>query len=187
MILNELDPEMGPVVGTIFDSDKACMKPSNGYSSMSFEEFEQYVSAFYFYVNYFFTTDLEINRIERTFRISVKRYARDLVSEQLFDLHSHNMLKIEYFNILLNQYFHLFDEKTSERVYNVFKDLRNHTGYTPGYTELKNDIGYILEYYKETHPCEVVTEDYNTNVVSKKITDISILEDLQKLLNGFYA
>ena len=111
------------IVGMLFDSAKTYYQPD--LTKMKIGDFDLYASTFFTFVNSFWVDPIiDLNRIERKFRIRIPRYTEDWVdSNTIFNPNTGNFYSFEYFQIALSAVFNLYNDRENGHICSSFSQM----------------------------------------------------------------
>lgn len=168
------------IVGTLFDSAKTYYQPD--FTKMNIGKFDLYASTFFRFVDFFWKeTIVDLNRIERKFRIQIPRHETDFIGDyKIFNPLTKNFYSLEFFQIALCAVFDLYSEYEKNNIQAAFSKMF-HEEYSHSFanplTQLMNELNQVTAFESDV---EEVDWDGNTleqteeHVVLEKI--ISFLE-----------
>lgn len=176
------------IVGTLFDSDKTYHRPN--LSGMKIGDFDLYASTFFTYVNLFWENPIvNINRIDRRFRICIPRYREDWIdSDTIFNPNTGNFYAFEYFQIALSAArFHLYDAYENGNIYASFSQMFRDEVF--GLSTLFNDLRHAIS---ELTKLAEKTREHNGSYDSfKYFGELEILKATHSFLceckNSYYV
>ena len=153
------------IVGTLFDSAKTYYNAD--LSGLSIANFELYASTFFKFVDFFWKeTIVDLNRIERKFRIQIPRHENDFASDdRIFNPLTKNFYSLEFFQIALCAVFDLYTEYEKNRIQTAFSKMF-HEDYSRSFanplTQVMNDLNQVTAF-----ELDVEEVDWNGNVLEK--------------------
>ena len=152
------------IVGTLFDSAKTYYRAD--LSRLSIANFELYASTFFRFVDFFWEdTIVDLNRIERKFRIQIPRHENDFADDddRTFNPLTKNFYYLEFFQIALCAVFDLYTEYEKNNIQAAFsKMFQEDYSFANPLTQLMNELNRVTEFESD-----VEEVDWNGNVLEK--------------------
>lgn len=151
------------IVGTLFDSAKTYYRAD--LSGLSIANFELYASTFFKFVDFFWEdTIVDLNRIERKFRIQIPRHENDFAGDdRIFNPLTKNFYSLEFFQITLCAVFDLYTEYEKNNIQAAFsKMFQEDYSFANPLTQLMNELNRVTEFESD-----VEEVDWNGNVLEK--------------------
>lgn len=151
------------IVGTLFDSAKTYYRAD--LSGLSIANFELYASTFFKFVDFFWEdTIVDLNRIERKFRIQIPRHENDFAGDdRTFNPLTKNFYYLEFFQIALCAVFDLYTEYEKNNIQAAFsKMFQEDYSFANPLTQLMNELNRVTEFESD-----VEEVDWNGNVLEK--------------------
>ena len=151
------------IVGTLFDSAKTYYCAD--ISGLSIANFELYAFTFFKFVDFFWEdTIVDINRIERKFRIQIPRHENDFAGDdKTFNPLTKNFYSLEFFQIALCAVFDLYTEYEKNNIQAAFsKMFQEDYSFANPLTQLMNELNRVTEFESD-----VEEVDWNGNVLEK--------------------
>ena len=153
------------IVGTLFDSAKTYYNAD--LSGLSIANFELYASTFFKFVDFFWKdTIVDLNRIERKFRIQIPRHGNDFAGDdRIFNPLTKNFYSLEFFQIALCAVFDLYTEYEKNNIQAAFSKMF-HGDYSYSFA---NPLTYLMNELNQVTAFELDVEevDWNGNVLEK--------------------
>lgn len=133
----------------IFDTSRLELMPSSRYSDLSISEFYRYVCTFCLFVDQFFEYNVEFNRINRTFRLTVDKGEDDLIDDKLFSMETKNLLALEYFQLAIDEFFGLKHKTNIKKLFHKLNIEYSKEGVSkykqiPGYVKMLDDLNWTV-------------------------------------------
>ena len=153
------------IVGTLFDSAKTYYQPD--FTKMKIGNFDLYASTFFRFVDFFWKeTIVDLNRIERKFRIQIPRHENDFAGDdKIFNPLTNNFYSLEFFQIALCAVFDLYSEYEKNNIQAAFSKMF-HEEYSYSFanplTQLMNELNQVTAF-----ELDVEEVDCDGNVLEK--------------------
>lgn len=151
------------IVGTLFDSAKTYYQPD--LTKMKIGDFNLYASTFFKFIDFFWEdTIVDLNRIERKFRIQIPRHENDFAGDdRIFNPLTKNFYSLEFFQIALCAVFDLYTEYEKNNIQAAFsKMFREDYSFANPLTQLMNELNRVTEFESD-----VEEVDWNGSVLEK--------------------
>ena len=151
------------IVGTLFDSAKTYYNAD--LSRLSIVNFELYAFTFFRFVDFFWEdTIVDLNRIERKFRIQIPRHENDFAGDdRIFNPLTKNFYSLEFFQIALCAVFDLYTEYEKNNIQAAFsKMFHGDYSFANPLTQLMNELNQVTGFESD-----VEEVDWDGNVLEK--------------------
>lgn len=165
------------IVRTLFDSAKTYYQPD--FTKMKIGNFDLYASTFFRFVDFFWKeTIVDLNRIERKFRIQILRHENDFAdNDKIFNPLTKNFYSIEFFQIALCAVFDLYTEYEKNNIQAAFSKMFQEDysySFANPLTQLMNDLNQVTAFESDVEEVDWdgnVLEKSKEHVVLEKILD----------------